>query len=232
MAANLSIILVEDNDDLRELTCDALRAEGHRVIGLSCAEELVDLVRGDRADVFLIDLNLPGEDGLSLARRIREVQPLVGIIIISARSELQDKVVGYDSGADWYLAKPVPFEELSAALKSFARRRHAQQIDTATPSGSFRLQQLVLQGPAGSVSLTPSERALLTAFARAPAGLLEHWQIAELLDIDMASFNKSRLEVRIFRLRKKLIEAGAQGKLLESVRSIGYQLNVPVQVFT
>ena len=232
MAANLSIILVEDNDDLRELTRDALRAEGHRVIGLSCAEELEDLARGDRADVFLIDLNLPGEDGLSLARRIREVQPLVGIIIISARSDLQDKVVGYDSGADWYLAKPVTFEELSAALKSFARRRQAQQIDTATPSGSFRLQQLVLQGPAGSVSLTPSERALLTAFARAPAGLLEHWQIAELLNIDMASFNKSRLEVRIFRLRKKLIEAGAQGKLLESVRSIGYQLNVPVQVFT
>jgi DNA-binding response OmpR family regulator len=231
MAANLSIVLVEDNDDLRELTCDALRAEGHRVIGLSCAEELDDLARGECADVFLLDLNLPGEDGLSLARRIRQVQPLVGIIIISARSDLHDKVVGYDCGADWYLAKPVPFEELSAALKSFARRRQAQHLETATPSGSLRLQQLVLHGPAGSVALTAAERALLTAFARAPAGLLEHWQIAELLRIDMTDFNKSRLEVRIFRLRKKLTEAGALGSLIESVRSIGYQLNLPIRVF-
>jgi DNA-binding response OmpR family regulator len=231
MAANLSIVLVEDNDDLRELTCDALRAEGHRVIGLSCAEELEDLSRGERADVFLIDLNLPGEDGLSLARRIRLVQPLVGIIIISARSDLQDKVVGYDSGADWYLAKPVPFQELSAALKSFARRRQAQQLDAAPPSGTLRLQQLMVLGPTGSVALTASERALLTAFARAPAGLLEHWQIAELLNIDNATLIKSRLEVRIFRLRKKLMEAGAQGSPIESVRSIGYQLNVPIKVF-
>ena len=224
MDSNLSIVLVEDNDDLRELTCDALRTQGHRVVGLSCAEELQDLARGAQADVFLIDINLPGEDGLGLARRIRQVQPLVGIIIISARTDLSDKVVGYDSGADWYLSKPVHFEELAAALKSFARRRQAQRADDTPPAGTLRLQQLELQGPAGCVVLT-------TAFARAPAGLMEHWQLAELLDIDMKDFNKSALEVRIFRLRKKLLESGAQGSVLESVRSVGYQLHVPVQIF-
>ena len=170
MDSNLSIVLVEDNDDLRELTCDALRTQGHRVVGLSCAEELQDLARGAQADVFLIDINLPGEDGLGLARRIRQVQPLVGIIIISARTDLSDKVVGYDSGADWYLSKPVHFEELAAALKSFARRRQAQRADDTPPAGTLRLQQLELQGPAGCVVLTMSERSLLTAFARAPAG--------------------------------------------------------------
>ena len=231
MDSNLSIVLVEDNDDLRELTCDALRTQGHRVVGLSCAEELQDLARGAQADVFLIDINLPGEDGLGLARRIRQVQPLVGIIIISARTDLSDKVVGYDSGADWYLSKPVHFEELAAALKSFARRRQAQRADDTPPAGTLRLQQLELQGPAGCVVLTMSERSLLTAFARAPAGLMEHWQLAELLDIDMKDFNKSALEVRIFRLRKKLLESGAQGSVLESVRSVGYQLHVPVQIF-
>ena len=120
MATHLSIVLVEDNDDLRELTADALRAEGHRVTALSCAEELEDKAGGAAADLFLIDLNLPGEDGFSLARRIRQVQPLVGILIVSARSELQDKVQGYDCGADAYLPKPVPFEELRAAINSFA----------------------------------------------------------------------------------------------------------------
>lgn len=230
MAAHLSIVLVEDNDDLRELTADALRDEGHRVVALSCAEELEDQARGVAADVFLIDLNLPGEDGFSLSRRIRQVHPLVGIIIISARSDLQDKVVGYDSGADWYLPKPVPFAELSAALKSFARRRQAQQVDTVMPSGGLRLQQRELHGPGGSVRLTPAEEILLTAFARAPSGRLENWQLLELQGTDSADVSKTGLEVRITRLRKKLAQAGAEGHCLESIRSIGYQLHTPVQV--
>jgi len=125
MAARLSIVLVEDNDDLRDLTADALRAEGHRVTALACAEELEDRARGVAADLFLIDLNLPGEDGFSLSRRIRKAQPLVGIVIVSARSDLQGKVDGYECGADWYLPKPVPIEELLAAISSFARRSHA-----------------------------------------------------------------------------------------------------------
>lgn len=230
MAAHLSIVLVEDNDDLRELTADALREEGHRVVALSCAEELEDQARGVAADVFLIDLNLPGEDGFSLSRRIRQVHPLVGIVIISARSDLQDKVVGYDSGADCYLPKPVPFAELSAALKSFARRRQAQQVDTVMPSGGLRLRQRALHGPVASVRLTPAEENLLTALARAPLGRLENWQLLELFGLDSADVSKTSLEVRITRLRKKLTQVGAQGLCLESIRGIGYQMNVPVQV--
>lgn len=230
MATHLSIVLVEDNDDLRELTADALRAEGHRVLALSCAEELEDQSPGEAADVFLIDLNLPGEDGFSLSRRLRQVHPLVGIIIISARSDLQDKVVGYDSGADWYLPKPVPFAELSAALKSFARRHQAQRLDTVTPAGSLRLQQRELHGPAGSVRLTSSEVTLLTAFARAPLGRLENWQLLELVGLDTADNSKTSLEIRITRLRKKLAQVGIQGHCLESMRNVGYQLNEPVQV--
>jgi DNA-binding response OmpR family regulator len=224
MVSHLSIVLVEDNDDLRELTADALRGEGHRVVALSCAEELEDHAAGAAADVFLIDLNLPGEDGFSLSRRIRQVHPLVGIIIISARSDLQDKIVGYD------LPKPVPFGELSAALKSFARRRQAQQVESVTPAGGLRLQQRELHGPAGSVRLTPAEENLLTALARAPSGRLESWQLLELFGLDSADVSKTSLEVRITRLRKKLSQVGTQGLCLESIRGIGYQLNVPVQV--
>jgi DNA-binding response OmpR family regulator len=228
MVACLSIVLVEDNDDLRELTADALRAEGHQVVALSCAEELEDHARGAAADVFLIDLGLPGEDGYSLARRIRQVQPLVGIIIVSARSDLQDKVLGYDSGADWYLPKPVPFEELSAALKSFARRRQAQQHDS--PAGGLHLRHGQLEGPAGSIRLTPAEERLLTAFARAPSGRLENWQLLELFGLDNADISKTSLEVRITRLRKKLGQAGARAHCLESIRGIGYRLHEPLQV--
>ena len=230
MASNLSIILVEDNDDLRELTADALRGQGHHVVALSCAEELQDKAKGIAADLFLIDLNLPGEDGYSLARRIRAAQPLVGIIIISARSDLQDKVDGYESGADWYLSKPVSFDELRAALASFARRRHALQTQQVTPQGSVNLQRRELSGPAGMVRLTGSEELLLTAFARAPQGRMETWQLAELLGLDVADISKTGIEVRITRLRKKLAQAGAEGICLESIRNVGYQLKIPVQV--
>jgi DNA-binding response OmpR family regulator len=157
---------------------------------------------------------------------------LVGNIIVSARSDLQDKIIGYDRGADWYLPKPVPFGELSAALKSFARRRQAQQFETVSPAGSLRLQQRELHGPAGSVRLTPAEETLLTAFARAPSGRLESWQLLELFGLDSADVSKTSLEVRITRLRKKLSQVGTQGLCLESIRGIGYQLNVPVQVVT
>ena len=230
MAAHLSIVLVEDNDDLRELTADALRAEGHRVVALGCAEELEDKARGAAADLFLIDLNLPGEHGFSLARRIRQVQPLVGILIVSARSDLQDKVDGYECGADGYLPKPVPCEELRAAINSFARRRQAQHTTQTMPEGTLCLKQRELQGPTSQVRLTSSEETLLTAFARAPLGKLETWQLSELFGMDTADVSKTSVEVRITRLRKKLIQVGDADHCLESIRAVGYQLRVPVQV--
>jgi len=228
MATNLKIVVIEDSDDLRTLFCKALRSDGHHVTGLSCAEELEDQVGSEHADAFLIDIGLPGEDGLSLAQRIRKAHPLVGIIILSARSALDDKTMGYDCGADLYLAKPIFLPELSAAIKSFARRRQAT-INHVTHS-TFSLNKLSLRGNAGIVNLTPQEATILTAMARAPAGKLEAWQIAELLSVELDDNFKSSLAVRIVRLRKKIADAGAEGIVIESLRNIGYQLISQVEI--
>jgi DNA-binding response OmpR family regulator len=222
--------MVEDNLRVSEEISLVLEHAGWRVRCVPDGKSFRHAVAELAPTLVVLDLNLPGEDGFSLSRRIRQVHPLVGIIIISARSDLQDKIIGYDSGADWYLPKPVPFGELSAALKSFARRRQAQQFETVTSAGSLRLQQRELQGPAGSVRLTPAEETLLTAFARAPSGRLENWQLLEQQGQDSIDASKTSLEVRITRLRKKLAQAGAEGHCLESIRGIGYQLHVPVQV--
>lgn len=228
MAAPLSIVVVEDNNDLRTLLCSALRKEGHRVTPLSCAEELEEQAGCDQADAFLIDVNLPGEDGLSMARRIRQAQPLVGIIILSARSTLDDKLNGYDCGADLYLTKPIALPELSAALRSFARRRGAT-LKQLTPEG-LKLHKLELRGLQGSIKLTAQEAIILTAMARAPAGRLETWQIADLLDAQVDESFKSSLAVRMVRLRKKLTDAGAEGLVIESLRNIGYQLTTRIEI--
>lgn len=230
MVAKLNIVVVEDNDDLRELTCQVLSQDGHRVTGLTCAEELEDLAGGEPADIFLIDLNLPGEAGISLSQRIRKAQPLVGIIIISARTDLDDKLVGYESGADWYITKPVVFAELSAAINSFARRRHAAKQDKADTARALVLNKLDMSGPLGAVKLTATEGMLLTAFARAPAGKLETWQIADMLEVQVDESMKASISVRIARLRKKLVDVGAEGVLIESIRNVGYQLILHIEV--
>ena len=184
MATQLNLVVVEDNNDLRTLLSQALRKDGHHVTDLSCAEELEDQAGSDHADAFLIDINLPGEDGLSLASRIRKTHPLVGIIILSARSALDDKLSGYDCGADIYLTKPIALPELTAALRSFARRRGAT-LKHLTPEG-LTLNKLELQGHQATIKLTAQEAVVLTAMARAPAGRLETWQIADLLEIGRA----------------------------------------------
>ena len=228
MATQLSIVIVEDNNDLRTLLCNALRKEGHRVTPLSCAEEMEDQAGSDHADAFVIDINLPGEDGLSLAQRIRKAHPLVGIIILSARSALDDKLSGYDCGADIYLTKPIALPELSAALRSFARRRGAT-LKHLTPEGLI-LNKLELQGQQSSVKLTAQEAIVLTALARAPSGRLETWQLADLLDTEVDDSFKSSLAVRMVRLRKKLTDAGAEGLVIESLRNFGYQLTTQIEI--
>jgi DNA-binding response OmpR family regulator len=228
VVAPLNIVVIEDNHDLRTLLCNGLRHDGHSVTGLSSAEELEDQAGVDHSDAFLIDINLPGEDGLSLARRLRKAHPLVGIIILTARVALDDKLEGYDCGADIYLTKPVEMTELRAAFKSFARRRQATM--KAVASQSLMLNKLDLKGQASVVKLTIQEAIVLTAMARAPAGKLETWQIAELLNVDVDDAFKSSLAVRMVRLRKKLSDAGAQGTPIESIRQFGYQLMTHLEI--
>ena len=230
MVAKLNIVIVEDNDDLRALTCQVLAREGHRVTGLSCAEELEDSAGGESADIFLIDINLPGEDGLSLSQRIRKAQPLVGIVMVTARTDVDDKVIGYESGADFYLTKPIVFEELTAIIRSFARKRHAVIQDKQPAEQTLVLDKQLITGATGTTRLTSNEVMLLTAFARAPSGKLETWQIAEMLNVVLDETMRNSIKVRMTRLRKKLADVGAEGLVIESIRSIGYQLLVHIEV--
>jgi DNA-binding response OmpR family regulator len=187
---HLNIVLVEDHDILRHMLKQALEEMGHRVTALACAEELEDEARGTTADIFLIDLNLPGEDGLSLTERVRAAHPLAGLIVVTARSSLQ-RQEGFT---------------LSQQRMTLSRNGHP------------------------ATRLNAAETAMLVAFSRAPGQRLAYWQIAETLGLDLQSYPKSSLEVRIVRLRKKLIEAGAETNCIEAVRGQGYQLCMMVQL--
>lgn len=122
MTTSLSIIVVEDNDSLRKATVAMLAREGHQASGLVSAEEVDGAIHDIKPDIFVIDLNLPGEDGISLAKRLKTAMPLVGIIMVTARNRLDERLEGYENGADIYLTKPVAPSELLATVSSLGRR--------------------------------------------------------------------------------------------------------------
>ena len=129
----LHIVVVENNHDLRETTVKALHALGHAVRGAAGASTLDLALASAGADLLILDVNLPGEDGLSIARRIRQSHPLIGIMMVTARSRQEDKLAGYDAGADLYLTKPVSIGELASAVQAIARRLGTSAPDTVQP---------------------------------------------------------------------------------------------------
>lgn len=226
MAAALSIILIEDHDALRELVMAGLTAAGHRVRGADCAEAVAEMLAVEHCDLLLCDLNLPGEDGISLCRRLRQVQPKLGVFMMTGRSRLEDRLCGYDSGADLYLSKPVPLPELLAAVAAFSRRLQAE----APASGlCLELGKLVLSGQAASTVLTPSEAGILAALIRAPGRRLEYWQLLECLGM-ADDMDKSRIEPHVSRLRSKLAQVGAPAPAIKSLRNLGYQLLIELRL--
>ena len=233
MVAKLNITVVEDHDALRAVTLEALRQQGHNVLGISSAEALDDEAAGFPADLFIIDVNLPGENGLSLASRIRAGNPRAGIIMTTGRTMINDRIAGYESGADMYLCKPLALEELLAAVTSVRRRVdfwHARNRKENKDGFLLDSGAMTLSGPKGRVGATSSEIRILSTFASSASRQLEYWQLMELLGQTPDDYKKANLEVKIVRLRKKLQLVGADLGCIRSVRLVGYQLCTPIQV--
>lgn len=227
-APSLKILLIEDNDQLREATLAVLRKTGHEVVGIPMAEDLVDVTGGFMPDVYIIDVMLPDEDGLSLTRRLRAKHPQAGIVITTARTTISDKVEGYESGADLYLTKPVHPKELIASLEALGKRTKLRS--SAQWQGLvLHASRLRLAGPKSALDVSTSEVKLISAFVRAPGQSLERWQIAEIVSTTQdPDPSANMIEMRIARLRKKLLMAGAVQPCMKAVHKVGYVLCCPV----
>jgi len=231
VAAGLSIGLVEDNDDLREAIMDILAGQGHRVVGFPSAEDLVEAPASSPFEIVILDLNLPGEDGLSLAARLKRVQPALRVVMMTTRTAITDRVRGYEVGADLYLPKPVAADELLAAVRALGRQLHSDTTQSADrPVLQIDSRSLALRGPQGAVPLNASDVVLLTALARAPGQRLDYWQLMQALGLDVDAHGKASLAVRMTRLRGKLGYAGVAGDALKSLRASGYQLCVSLEI--
>ncbi len=243
----LKILIVDDDPGIRELIQLYLQEQGLVVESVEDAVEMDAWLAHNQADIMVLDLMLPGEDGLSIARRLR-AESSMGILMLSARAEEIDRIIGLEVGADDYLAKPFNPRELLARIRALSRRqsqiqKHEQNRieksriekskDTAENNrylfGSycidFSAHTLVKDDQ--PVVLTHSEYELLTLLVKHPNHVLSRdTLINKLQGYDRSPYDRS-IDVCISRLRGKMGEKGGLHSYIETIRGVGYRFNAP-----
>ena len=225
MDSNLKIAIVEDNDDLRALLMEDLFMAGYFVQGAESAEQLDEIFAVNNFDVLIADVNLPGESGFDIAKRYKRLNSHLTIVMLTARTSTEDKVMGYESGADLYLTKPVSNTELLALVGSISRRLSAQK---SAPKIKLNLKNLTLTGTK-TVDLNKQEVAIIKALSESQASNLPYYKLLEICNEPVDETAKAGLEVRITRLRKKFVEIGVD-RSFRALRGNGYQLLVNVHI--
>jgi len=228
--SRLNILCVDGDDDLRTTTLSALTANGHVARGAASGAALDRALTAFDPDLLLLDINLPGEDGLSIARRMRRARPEIGIIMLAARNQVDDLTLGYGSGADLFLTRPLSIAEISAAVNALSRRLKPN----GGTASQLRLNPITLQlhGTMDCVDVSRRECQLLQGFTESAERTLSTDQINGLVGKTADEYSKSTLEVQIVRLRKKLEQATGALPTIKAIRGLGYQLCVPIQIHT
>ncbi len=224
------LLVVDDDASLRDLLARYLSQEGFQVTAVPDGAAMEAYLARETADLVILDLMLPGEDGLSLARKLR-AQGDLPIIILSARGDDVDRIVGLEVGADDYLAKPFNPRELLARIRAVLRRRRSVPEDAAKPTseqsytfGPFRLditaQRLTQDGE--DVGLTSGEFTLLRIFVERPNRVLSRDTLIDLIKgYERTPFDRS-IDVRVARLRSKIEEDSKDPQYIRTVWGEGY----------
>ena len=225
------ILVVDDEADIRDLLANCLSGYGFEVAAVSDGVAMRAELAREPADLVLLDLGLPGEDGLSLARELRAQPRAPGIIIVTGRGQPVDRVVGLELGADDYVAKPFDLRELVARVRSVLRRTTSDRA--AAPSASadrfefagwrLDLSARSLARPDGAdVPLTTGEFDLLTAFVQHPNRALSRDRLMAIMHHREAGPLDRAIDVQVGRLRRKIERDPAEPELIKSVRGVGY----------
>lgn len=223
MAAKVPIALVEDHPGLRAEIGFHLALAGYAVAELPHGAALDAHLRQHPCRLVVLDLGLPGEDGLSVCARLRHGHPGLGIVILSGRGMAEERVAGWRQGADAYLVKPAVPAELQAVVAGVLRRLPDSAAPPAPLSWTLRLRSRVLAGPDHAVlELTHTECALLQALVRCAPEPASRRTLVAALGGDYMTYEAHRLEVAVSRLRSKLAQAWPEGETIRAARGVGY----------
>lgn len=228
MSDNGHILVVDDQPEIRTLVQEYLTGEGFRVSTAHDGAGMRRVLSQSPADLVILDLMLPGEDGLTLARSLRN-QSSIGIIILTGRSETVDRIIGLEMGADDYLPKPFHLRELLARVKSVLRRvRGGESPPPARSRARFAgwnldLSSRELTSPTGrAVRLTTGEFDLLSAFVTYANQVLSRDRLLDLARNREAGPFDRTIDVQVGRLRRKLEDDPQNPTLIKTVRGSGY----------
>ncbi|NLH49078.1 MAG: response regulator transcription factor [Myxococcales bacterium] len=220
------ILVVDDEEDILELIRYNLAKEGYQVGTVTTGEDALAFARREKPNLVILDLMLPGVDGLEVCKRLKanDATAAIPVIMLTAKSEDADVVTGLELGADDYLTKPFSPRVLVARVRTALRRRQVRIEEPATP---LRVQDLAIdvgrhevriKGKA--VDLTPTEFNLLLYLAQRPGFVFSRSQIIDAVKGSDYPVTDRSVDVQIVSLRRKL---GAAGKYVETVRGVGYR---------
>lgn len=237
MSESTLIAVVEDDPEIRLLVDGLLTREGFEVSTCARSEELDRLLERRRVDLVLLDLMLPGEDGLSICRRLQNAPVATPVIMVTAKGDDIDRVLGLELGADDYVAKPFNPRELIARVRAVLRRtREAHSTSRPMPRESYRFGGWTLEAPARrlidpqgcEVELTGGEFELLVAFITHPQRVLTREQLLDWTrGRDATPFDRT-IDVQLSRLRRKLGDDFRRPTVIRTVRGGGYLFVQPV----
>ncbi len=223
----MRVLVVEDEKKTASFIRKALQSEGHAVDVLHDGAEALAAVAHTPFDVVVLDIMLPGRDGLSVVRQMRERKIAIPVLLLTARGEISEKVEGLNAGADDYLPKPFALEELLARVRALGRR-YSDTKSLTLRIGDLTLDTVTRKVKRGEqpIDLSPREYLLLEFLMRSPGRISGRMAIVEKVwdyDFDPGT---NLVDVYIMRLREK-IDADFEPKLLQTVRGVGYVLQAP-----
>jgi DNA-binding response OmpR family regulator len=221
------ILLVEDDDDLRAVIADALKADGHDVRGTGESEAALAVLADAPPDVLILDIALgPGLDGIEICRRLRRVDTELYIMMLTARDAETDVILALEAGADDYLVKPVGLAELRSRVRAVLRRVGPRGDSGVLRSGALELDPGARLARVGDkpLGLTPSEFAVLEALLAAGGNVRSRWQLVHAIFGDDAYRDPRAVDVHVHHLREKVAGAGGDPAAIVTVRGAGYRL--------
>ncbi len=214
----MKLLIVEDEDSLRKALVKGFEKSGYAVDEAKDGDEAVDCFFSAHYDVVVLDLNLPGKDGIDVLREIRQEDEFINVLILSARSEVEDKIVGLDSGANDYLAKPFSFKELHARVRALARRDYSDKgsvIESGPVVLDMSLKRVLYENQ--TVPLTKKEYGILEYLMVNRGKIVRGEDLIEhVWDSDADAFSNA-FKVHLTSLRKKLPKG-----FIRTVRGEGY----------
>jgi two-component system response regulator BaeR len=220
---NGGILIVEDESDLSALVADYVSAAGYAVQVLADGRQALARVRAALPDLIVLDIMLPGLDGLALCRAVREFSD-VPIILVTARVQELDRLLGLETGADDYVCKPFSPRELVARIKAVLRRRQPPQPVPGVPAFEVDEAARRIRVAGQLLALTPSEYGMLAAMARRPGAVFSRAQLLDLARGEALDVADRAIDSHIKNLRRKLAERVPGLQCIHSVYGIGYRL--------